>query len=229
MTKYPAPKMLKTKIIERPGNTIKMNNMKSDNFKMKKCYRDTCLFVWKEEGCNMLCYKSNINYEYTCNSCGEKNIKAAEEVVKNNTEDEVKFPEYEDEVYKGESSRSMHIRNKKHNENYRAKKASFMYDHMKEKHEGIIGPHKGQFDFKPEVTGHDHDPLRRITREAVRIRKTMDGEERPVKIEDNLFSEEETKKIKNKPLAKMTVMNSKREFFLPRMGGGVSNIADRLL
>ena len=43
----------------------------------------------------------------------------------------VVFPDYEDDIYDGETSRSLQIRNKKHQENYRSKKASFMLEHRK--------------------------------------------------------------------------------------------------
>ena len=46
--------------------------------------------------------------------------------------------------------------------------------------------------------------------------------------DDNDDDDQETKNRKSKVLAKVTLMNSKREFFLPRLTGGVSSVDQRM-
>ena len=73
----------------------------------------------------------------------------------------------EEPQYLGESSRGCFTRFGQHAAKYRTR-SNFMYDHTVEKHEGVMGP--ALEDFSMERYSVDRDPVRRITREAVRTR-----------------------------------------------------------
>jgi hypothetical protein len=77
--------------------------------------------------------------------------------------------------YKGESSRTPLTRASQHLEAYRKKdEKSFMYDHTVKEHGGVVG---GSRDYVLTVTATDRDPVRRVLREAVRIRSAVEGRE----------------------------------------------------
>merc|ERR1712105_124596 len=68
--------------------------------------------------------------------------------------------------------------------------------------------------FRLEITSQDKDPNKRITREALRIQKTIDGETMDIKIKGH------RKTITAR--AKTTLMNSKLEFNLPNLPGAAN-------
>ena len=165
----------------------------------------------KEKGCNMQCFSANINYQYLCVICEEKNIKdAKEEYEDQKNEDEIRFVTKNQHEYNGESSRSAQTRNLKHLEDYRQKKGSWMMDHRKDQHGGVVGPDKGSKDFKMKVVSIDKDPIRRITHEAIRVKDALDGKKVKVTFDQEDITEDEKKKLKNLPEATITLMNSKR-------------------
>ena len=86
----------------------------------------------------------------------------------------------------------------------------------------------GKHDFKMVVTSLDKDPLRRISREAIRIRDSLEGEEIIIEFPKDDLTKAKKDKIKTDPKATVSLLNSKREFFLPRLGGGVTNIGNML-
>ena len=70
-----------------------------------------------------------------------------------------------------------------------------------------------------EVGCKDKDPMRRILREAIRIKDAMEGEEYKTRVVEEGIEKE----IK----AKLRLLNSKREFHLPTLGAPkVRNITD---
>ena len=72
--------------------------------------------------------------------------------------------------FRGESSRSLHIRHQQHMSDYtRNDDSGFMYNHIETEHQGLKGPNAGVNDFKVEIVGKDKDPMHRIVRETVRI------------------------------------------------------------
>ena len=82
--------------------------------------------------------------------------------------------------------------------------------------------------FRREVVKRDRDPLRRILREALRIKKTIDGETMCLQNEDG-EQEDDGPTIKKEIQVKLKLLNSKREFFLPDMPTGeVMNVRKKL-
>jgi hypothetical protein len=76
--------------------------------------------------------------------------------------------------YIGESSRTPLTRAGQHLQAYRRKEEkSFMWEHTAREHGGVVGSQ----DFVLTVTATDRDPVRRVLREAVRIRSAVEGRE----------------------------------------------------
>ena len=129
----------------------------------------------------------------------------------------------EEEVnqYRGETSKNAFHRNKGHVAKWKSKKGSFMYDHIQECQYLGENDAKDPSLFKMDVVSKDRDPLRRILREAIRIRDVHEGEDLEVRTVENGIEKE----IK----ARLMLLNSKREFHLPNLGAArVANIADNL-
>ena len=97
-----------------------------------------------------------------------------------------------------------------------------MKDHLDRCHGTRHDQPKNPRMFKMEIIAKDRDPLRRILREAIRIRDVIEGEEIEIKKvnQDNL--EEEIR-------VKLSLLNSKREFHLPTLGAyRANNITDQM-
>ena len=77
-------------------------------------------------------------------------------------------------------------------------------------------------DFKMELINVDKDPNRRIVREAISIKHTLDGRKEIVKVKKGEDLEE------TEELVEAKLMNGKREFFLPCLTSGVGNIRDKM-
>ena len=143
------------------------------------------------------CYDSNINYTYYCKRCK----KSAEEG--DDTGDEGGSKEVAQ--YRGETSRSAFERHKGHLETLRSKKESWMLEHARDTHaealreEGVAAALYGM-----KVEPRDKDSMRRILREAIRIKKALGGERMIIEGSDGGRKE-----------AKIKLLNSKREFYLP--------------
>ena len=91
-----------------------------------------------------------------------------------------------------------------------------MWGHIQKYHEGVRGPSDGAADFKMEVVALDKDPMRRIIREALRIKDADRGvSEVDVEVEQSVDGGATIKKVVEK--VKVSLMNDKKELFLPRI------------
>ena len=96
-----------------------------------------------------------------------------------------------------------------------------MYDHIQECKGNGGGNPLGPESFRMDVVSKDEDSLRRILREAVRIKDVLEGEE----VEVKTMEEGVEREIK----AKLAILNSKREFHLPTLGASrVRGVVDNL-
>ena len=84
-----------------------------------------------------------------------------------------------------------------------------MYDHIKNNHPEVKNLSTKYFEMN--ITAVDKDPLRRIVREAVKIRETINGEEVKITVKKEDQEDEVSRKI--------TLINGKREYFLPTIDG----------
>ena len=91
---------------------------------------------------------------------------------------------------------------------YKSGQSGFMWEHCAQSHGGVRGPEGGREDYKMSVLVVDRQALRRILREAIRIRRAEDG-----------LVVEELEDPGGGPArkAKVTLMNDKREWYLPRI------------
>ena len=75
-----------------------------------------------------------------------------------------------------------------------------MWDHIAEKH----GEETSGEDFRMELCKVDRDPMRRVLREAIRIKRAGDGEVIEIPDADGKMTK-----------VKITLLNDKREWFCP--------------
>ena len=115
--------------------------------------------------------------------------------------------------YRGESSRTPFVRNGQHEGDYRRGKSGFMWSHTETHHQGVRGAGGGLSDYRMEVVGQDKDPMRRIIREAIRI-KDADKEVSEVAVEVENHDGGDRTEVE---MVKVSLMNDKKEWFLPRI------------
>ena len=119
-------------------------------------------------------------------------------------------------VYRGESSKTPYTRHGWHIDALKAGKGSFMIDHSTTcKGMDKRFPVTDNM-FRMEVVGRDKCPLRRVLREAVRIKDALEFGEVKVATPEEEIEEEIRRKI--------NLLNSKREFYLPVIGSNTQNI-----
>lgn len=149
---------------------------------------------------------SNINYTYTCQLCRLQAVRGrveGEDVLSDQPVGRTPVVAQ----YRGETSRSLYVRNREHIQAYtRNDQSGFMWNHVSANHQADMNSLPGEI-FKVEISGRDKDPLRRILREAIKIRSVLDGE--VLEITEN------TENGELKVNAKLELLNSKREWFLP--------------
>ena len=175
------------KVVETTGKTTRSAVSTSDPFPRESCMRDGCPLSRSDKGCRSRCYKSNINYTYTCTRCEQEQISTDGE-------------EQQVAQYRGESSRTSYSRNRDHQKLFRQRNDSFMWDHIAEKH----GEETSGEDFRMELCKVDRDPMRRVLREAIRIKRAGDGEVMEIPDADGKMTK-----------VKITLLNDKREWFCP--------------
>jgi hypothetical protein len=126
-----------------------------------------------EKGCNCSCYATHHNYEWSCTRC---DLDILQHQQDHGGDQPAPRPKY-----KGESSRTPLTRAAQHLDSYRRKEEkSFMWEHTAKEHGGLV---QGK-DYVLTVTATDRDPVRRVLREAVRIRSAAEGREEGFTLED---------------------------------------------
>jgi hypothetical protein len=117
-------------------------------------------------GCSCSCYATHHNYEWSCTRC---DLAILQHQRDHGGDRPAPRPKY-----KGESSRTPLTRAEQHLAAYRRKEEnSFMWEHTAKEHGGEV---QGK-DYVLTVTATDRDPVRRVLREAVRIRSAAEGRE----------------------------------------------------
>jgi hypothetical protein len=97
------PTHTKVKVLERPGATVLNGLVRSNPFPRASCGRPTCPLSWMKGGCQEKCYAESVTYQAHCTRCREEQIGSgvAPKMVK-------------DQVYEGETSRSIYTRSNSH-------------------------------------------------------------------------------------------------------------------
>ena len=162
------PTGTRTKVIEDGGVGSKVGLVSSNQFPHNRCHRNDCIACTNLNGDTKRtnCMRNNVGYRGKCSRC-EDNY-----------------------TYIGETSRTMYTRGKEHIENYRSAAAarlpplpvetqnkqkrnvkSWMWEHTRDHHNGVMGTDSGMTDYKFEVTGSFSKCLQRQVDEDVRIQK----------------------------------------------------------
>ena len=123
-----------------------------------------------EGGCKERCYKEMQGYSAHCTRCRDRQV-----------EEGTLLEKVEDQVYFGESSRSLKTRADGHLKDYRSHQgggkakpvSSWMWDHTVSHHQGVINQDPSS-DFQFRLQGVYRDCLSRQLDEAVRIRMAED-------------------------------------------------------
>ena len=192
-----APEGIVTRIQEANGVSLRNSMVRSDPFPRDKCDR--------EDACKDRCHQCHCNYTLSCRECDEKVREAAnaENADVSCNDKPVRF------LYVGESCRGCLTRFEQHMEMYKSAK-NFMWEHARDIHNRTDTSHDVYQDFDMRLEGVDRDPLRRVVREAVRIRRIQDHESK------TSFAYE-TDGEKKRVGVKTVLMNSKEEFHLPKL------------
>ena len=96
------------KVLEEPGPSVKSCLVKSNSFPRQTCGRPLCPWLARGENCMERCYREGVSYLGRCRRCREKQL-----------EEGVLEEDIVDEVYIGESHRSIVTRCKSHFDMYK--------------------------------------------------------------------------------------------------------------
>jgi hypothetical protein len=180
----PGPSHTKVKVVEKPGAPILSGLTRSNPFPRETCGRAKCPLSWMKGGCSEKCFQENITYQAHCRRCRQEQL-----------DNGIPLKKVKDQVYEGESARSLYTRSAQHIYDYtkeavKYQKApgprappvqpqqdgqveeecgsSFMWDHSLEAHQGQVSGDPSQ-DYQFRITGQFKEPLTRLLSEATRI------------------------------------------------------------
>ena len=179
----PAPKGTKAKITENGGLTVRQELCRSDPFPKISCERVGC-GMCQSGGSRGQCWKPNIGYRYDCSRCRAK--------LNNLVEGGASMDDMTAYQYVGESSRTAYTRHLQHMARYRTaangwqlpaldddgdKAGSFMWNHTRDEHGGVVGPAGGNSDYNLCIEGKFKDCMTRQVDEDVRLRESGWGQD----------------------------------------------------
>ena len=141
--------------------------VKSNPFPRLQCQRKECLMCSVEPSKGK-CTKAGSCYTIKCNRLPCKDMLEGEE----GRQGDLEVPMAR---YAGESSRTLYTRGASHLNLYTGsdaqKSTSFMWQHCKVAHGGIMGSMDGLGDFRMDQISSHRDPLSRVLREALEIQE----------------------------------------------------------
>jgi hypothetical protein len=170
------PTGTKTKVLEDGGQSTKCGLIKSNQFPREKCERENCQLCVQQnqENKKIVCDRENVGYEGWCNRCPD-----------------IKY------AYIGETSKTAFTRLSQHLVAYRAASAarvppqpkqdgigferrpqaakSWMWEHTRDVHEGVVGSNGGVDDYNVKVVGKFLKCLYRQVDEDVRMQELEAG------------------------------------------------------
>ena len=190
----PGPIGTKVKVVEQPGQQVMAGLGKNNPFPRKTCGREGCPLALSGQDCMETCMTEGILYTASCTRCTDSQ---------------------DPKVYIGESSRTIMVRYSQHHKDYiKAAKddtsrvdrvdpedgrSSFMWDHTKDAHSGIVGDPR--MDYKFQLLSSHRDPLERLIMEATRIKQALGS---------GSFTDYKDK------LTPISSLNRKFEYFCPK-------------
>ena len=111
----PGPVGSRTKVVEMPGGSVKRNLVRSNPFPREHCGRALCPWREREEPCQEFCFRESVGYAARCMECRQARLAELEGQGKSPEEAE---KEVEEDVYVGETSRSVVTRVEVHLNDY---------------------------------------------------------------------------------------------------------------
>jgi hypothetical protein len=144
------PAGTKPKVVQLGGKKASADLVKSEAFPRAHCQREDCLMCWQEvrkgkEGSKGKCFKGGCGYHGFCTRCPKEHLEAG---AVPGTERQA--------LYQDETHKTSYRRILQHLAEYRNRKdRSWMWDHVRNKHEEIMGweGRGGMEDFIFNVTG----------------------------------------------------------------------------
>ena len=203
-----APEGIVTRVQEASGSKLKNSLVRSDPFPREDCGKK-CPLKSETTSCNDRCYQSHCNYLISCKLCDEAIVTGNGGDDQGGEDEGNSALEYVRHLYVGESCRGCFTRFQQHAEKY-SRQENFMWYHLQDVHGKTDASEDASQYFSMRRAAVDRDPLRRVVREAVKMRRVQDRET------DTGFSYEEggiAKRVKVKTI----LMNSKDEFHLPKL------------
>ena len=151
-----------TKVIESGGISSQMNLVKSNQFPKETCLSIDCLPCFQKGGSKSQCLKNNIGYEGQCSRCEERTVyigKTAYTRIKQH------FSNYKVAA----NAKLPAIPNQRQADNNNVGKRdvkSWMWEHTRYVHGGVVGDLDGKCDFMMKVTGRFRKCLERQVNEG---------------------------------------------------------------
>ena len=160
------PSKTSTKVVGGGGIITKAELVRTNPFPRSFCGRSACPLKWMKKGCQEKCYREMQGYSGHCTRCRQEQLNKGTPLT-----------EVVDQVYYGESSRSLKTRAEQHFSDYQSHQhgskrkpvSSWMWDHAVQCHDGVISQEIRQ-DFTFRLQGVFRDCLSRQLDEAVRLR-----------------------------------------------------------
>jgi hypothetical protein len=168
------PSGTKTKVLEDGGRSSRCGLVQSNQFPRQRCSRSDCQLCLQQEGKRVMCDKENIGYEGECSRCPARTY-----------------------AYIGETSKTGYTRLSQHLAAYRAASTarlpaqpdpgvlgyevrpkaakSWMWEHTRDIHAGVVGQSGGMGDYKVKVVEKFQKCLYRQVDEDVRMQEFEAG------------------------------------------------------
>ena len=161
--RHPGPVGTSVKVVERPGPPITRGLSRNNPFPRLSCGRNKCPLADSNRGCREDCSSEGILYAAFCKKCEED-------------------PSVTNNIYIGETSRTLWIRANQHKEDYQrvsrsngtCETTSFMWDHWLAKHsqDGRLNPDD---EYRFQIISNHRDPFDRQINEAVKIERALES------------------------------------------------------
>ena len=173
----PGPKGTSVRVVERPGTPLMRGIAVNIPFPLPQCGREDCPLSIHGGECNDRCRLEGVVYRAACQIC-----------IRN--QDGIPSSNRYESFYEGETSRPVYTRALQHLADYRKAarnsssnqpqvendpKSSWMWDHVRDIHNGEIDLVNPALDFKFSVISSHREPMERQIKEAIMIEAAFRG------------------------------------------------------
>ena len=162
------PAQTKTKVLEDGGRSVRGGLVRSDQFPREKCDRKDCQLCLQGETKGVQCDRENIGYEGECGRCPAGAFAYIGETSKTAyTRLGQHLAAYKSAAAAGLPAIPQHVSSDPLDRPRAAK--SWMWEHTRDQHQGIVGPDEGSRDYIVKVAGRFRKCLYRQVDEDVRM------------------------------------------------------------